>query len=109
MRILRPIIWLISLLLVISLTRSVVTLLQKRQIVVRQREELARLQEANAKLNEALSQAETPEYIEREAREKLGLVKDGETVVILPKINDQSSISNTQQGSYWQQWWGLFF
>jgi cell division protein FtsB len=85
-----------------------VTLLQKRQILEEQRQELVRLQEENRKLEEALSQADTPEFVEKEAREKLGLVKEGETIVILPKT-DPSSLITDQQESNWKQWWGLFF
>lgn len=109
MKYLRPILWLVSFLLVISLSRSVVSLLSKRDIIRQQEGELARLSQENAQLQDALVRADTPEFIEKQAREKLGLVKDGETVVILPNTNHQSPITSTQQGSNWEKWWELFF
>ena len=39
----------------------------------------------NQKLNTELQFRQTPEFVEKEARDKLGLVKEGETEVILPK------------------------
>lgn len=108
MRFVRPIIWLVSLLLVVSLTRSVASLLEKRNIVRVQEEQLQRLEAENKQLQDALTQAETPEFVERVAREKLGLVKDGETIVILPQ--QQVSVTQTSEKiPNWKQWWGLFF
>jgi cell division protein FtsB len=110
MRLIKPIIWFVSLLLVVSLTRSVVSLLAKKDIVRTQKEELARLEEENKKLEDALSQAQTPEFVERTAREKLGLVKDGEVVVMLPQgAAGEDTQAQTESLPNWKQWWGLFF
>jgi len=43
-------------------------------------EEYAALQEASAELEEKISYTYTDEYIEREARSKLGLIREGETL-----------------------------
>lgn len=111
MRLIRPIVWLISFVLVISLTRSVVSLLAKRDIVQTQSAELTRLEAENKQLEEALSQAQTPEFIEKTAREKLGLVKDGEVVVMLPQSAQAGdSLEETDENiPNWKKWWGLFF
>lgn len=109
MRFVRPIIWLVSLILVVSLTRSVFELSKKQDIVRRSQDELARLERENRELEEALAAAETPEFIEKTAREKLGLVKEGETVVVLPKTKEgQETISNKQIPN-WKKWRDLFF
>lgn len=110
MRLIRPIVWLISFVLVISLTRSVMSLLAKRDIVQTQKGELARLEAENRLLEDALSQAQTPEFIERTAREKLGLVKDGEVVVMLPQGQERESTGAAGESiPNWKKWWGLFF
>jgi len=45
-------------------------------------EQLSRLQEKNAKLTSQLEQTQTDDYIEKMAREKLGLIKPGEILFI---------------------------
>lgn len=110
MRLIRPIVWLISFILVISLTRSVFSLLAKRDIVQTQKEELARLEAENRLLEEARLQAQTPEFIEKAAREKLGLVKDGEVVVMLPQGQEAPGAAGAGESiPNWKKWWGLFF
>lgn len=57
----------------------------------------------------------TPEFIENEARDKLGWVLEGETVVVLPpedylrslvpEINEEKGIERPN----WEKWWDLFF
>ncbi len=111
MKLIKPIIWLVSFVLVISLTRSVISLLAKRDIVQTQKAELVRLEAENRQLEDALSQAQTAEFIERTAREKLGLVKDGEVVVLLPQSAQagESAVTSDENNPNWKKWWGLFF
>ena len=50
--------------------------------------------------------------MERMAREKLGLVKEGETIVIMK--NEKLKMTNEEQeveenSPNWKKWWGLFF
>lgn len=45
-------------------------------------EQLSHLQEKNAKLTSQLEQTQTDDYIEKMAREKLGLIKPGEILFI---------------------------
>ncbi len=62
---------------------------------------------------------ESPEYVEREARSKLGLKKRGERVIIVPSdtvvavpqfdIERLSSISEYQRLSYPRRWFFYFF
>ena len=69
-------------------------------------------QEKHNQLVRQLEEATSSAFIEREARNKLGLVKDGETIILMTTPaagGDQTQ--NTQQPSLsrWQQWWKLFF
>lgn len=103
----------ISLSVVVSLSRSVWRLWKKQDVVHEREVVLEQEKEVNIKLNKELDEAKTPQFVEREAREKLGMVKEGETVVIMP--NDQYPISNIQIKSEedtlpnWKKWWRLFF
>lgn len=47
--------------------------------------EIAKLEQQRARVSDLLKQAETPDFLEREARLRLGLQKPGETVLIVPE------------------------
>lgn len=51
--------------------------------------QLSQLQEKNAKLTSQLEQTQTDEYIEKVAREKLGLIKPGEILFIDKDKNNE--------------------
>ena len=111
-RVVRAVILLASLLIAVGIIRSVVTIWEKRGIVAQRKvvleAEMAKQRELERKLIEATSAA----FIERAAREKLGLVKEGETVVILGTSKLQNANETTIKTSElpsWKQWWRLFF
>lgn len=113
-RLFRLIITMGSLLLVVSLSRSILNLWGKYDIVRERQQELDREKDRNAKLKAEFEQVQRPEFIEREAREKLGMVKEGEAVVLLPKSqipnsNDQTSDNKKENLPKWKLWWRLFF
>lgn len=65
----------------------------------------------NQKLGERLKEVNTPEFVEREARDKLGYGKEGETLIILPRQNDANpkpQISNPNDEANWKKWWKLY-
>ena len=47
-------------------------------------DKLYSLEVKNKELKSKLSEVKSPEFIERSARDKLGLTKEGETVVVIP-------------------------
>jgi len=49
-----------------------------------QAEVVYELEKENKELKKKLSEVESPEFIEEEARNKLGLGKNGEVIVIIP-------------------------
>lgn len=55
----------------------------RKELNVRQ-QELTKLQEKNEKLQDEVKMSKTDDYIEKLARERLGMIKDGETPV-MPK------------------------
>ncbi len=77
-------------------------------------EQLYKLQAKNKELKNKLSQIQSPDFIEQQARDKLGLSKKGETVVIIPEdklklIMEASTSAQTPRFPNWQGWWRVFF
>ncbi|MBI4037187.1 septum formation initiator family protein [Candidatus Daviesbacteria bacterium] len=76
--------------------------------------DLAKLQKKNAELKKRLSEVQGVQFIESQARDKLGLSRARETVVIIPqeeidKILQQSQIAKALVLPNWQAWLKLFF
>ena len=67
-------------------------------------------EEKNQSLKARLAEIDIPEFIEKEAREKLGYSKEGETILILPdQDSTQYSVLSTQDtGPNWKKWWDLY-
>lgn len=68
----------------------------------------------NKDLKKRLAAIQTPEFIEKEARNKLGFAKTGETIVIIPdeKIKQVLGTSNSASPIRLPNplgWWRLFF
>lgn len=110
-RLFRTVFLLICLTIGVGVVRSVVVVAQKRGIVAERRAILTREQIKRAKLEQELREATSPAFIERAARDKLGLVKEGEKVIIMDKsqISNLNSQKIPQEIPSWKQWWQLFF
>lgn len=73
-----------------------------------------RLEIKNKQLKKKLSQIRAPEFIEEEIRNKLGLAKKGETVVVIPEeklklvLGASSSAQNIRLPN-WLGWLRVFF
>lgn len=73
-----------------------------------------KLEAANRELKKKLTQTESQEFIEQQARNKLGLGKSGETLVIIPEDRLKSVLGATQSAQIvrlpnWLGWWKVFF
>jgi len=76
---------------------------------IKQAESEVRSQELeNQELQKRLAEVQSPEFIEREAKEKLGLVKPGEEIVILPTQEQESVRVEEQEEPNWRKWWKLY-
>lgn len=114
LRVIRLVIIGVSAILVVNLSRSIWDLWRRRDILYERQVVLDRLKNENKRLKDELTYSESPLFIEQEARNRLGLGKEGETVVIMPNV--QYPISNIQtkeekEGNppNWKRWWRLFF
>lgn len=72
------------LVIIISMGRNSLGLVGKKDQIKEARERVAELEREQAQLLELKEKVESPEFVEKEAREKLGLAKSGEVVVVLP-------------------------
>ena len=74
---------------------------------------LAAAKSENERLKQRLSEVQTQDFIEGEIRNKLGLVKPGETVVLMGgaqhTVSSDNVKSDMEQLHNWKQWWNLFF
>jgi len=95
-----------------GLIRSLWDTWRRGDQVAQRREVLKKEQDKNSKLTKQLEVATSAAFIEREARNKLGLAKEGETIVLMgtpiPEDTQPQSTVRTPL-SRWQLWWRLFF
>lgn len=95
--------------------RSIYNLWQKKDSVFNAQKELEYLRLENKKLKSELSYAKTYEFIEKEARNKLFWVKEGEEQILIPeevlekKSSEEKEREIKPEKPNWQQWWELFF
>ncbi len=65
----------------------------------------------NGQLKSQLQYVQSPEFVEKEARDKLGYGKAGETIVVVPEQEQNSNfqITNSQKSEpNWKQWLSLY-
>lgn len=100
----------ICVLLSLSLVRSVRRWSDRREIIENAQQKLDKVKNENEALTRELAKTQTPEFIEKQAREKLNMAKEGETVVILPQINPTLSPTPTpiDTSANWEKWVKVF-
>ena len=112
-RIVRFIVIVVSIVMVVNLSRSIWDLWRRRDVLGERQEVLRRTEEENKRLQSELEYAGSSEFIETEARNRLGLGREGEAIVLMP--NNQFPMSNIQTKTEkekipnWKRWWRLFF
>lgn len=109
---LRFIIPLISLFVSIGFIQSIAGYLFRGDVVDEHREALISEEKRNKELKIRLEEATSAAYIEKQAREKLGLARQGDTIILMDKSQISSPNDQTKQReqfSNWKRWWKLFF
>lgn len=77
--------------------------------MVRAKKDLERQLQENKRLKAQLSFVKSEEFIEAEARDKLFMVKPGESGVIVPEdLIKQRRVKKEPEISNWQKWINLF-
>jgi cell division protein FtsB len=102
--------------LMISLARNIVKTLDAQKKIDSKEKEISALEKKNEDLRKELSQVQSSQYTEAQLRDKLGLAKEGETVVVLPDkdilkslVPERSQEENTLPDPNWKKWIKLFY
>lgn len=100
----------ISFFIINNLIHSIYDLWQKKDLIAKAELELIHQKQENKKLRSELSYAESREFIEKEARDKLLLLKPNEQQVLIPQdLNQKREIESKDNTANWKKWWDLFF
>lgn len=99
----------IGLFLIVNLTRSIIGLLGATDRTKETEKRVAELRFKNDELKRRLVEVRSPEFLEKIARDKLGLAKEGEIVVILPPYQPPSTGEQEEDLPNWEKWLRLFF
>ena len=99
----------------ISLSKGIGRLSLVKREITKKQAEVSEIERKNEKLKEELARIQTPQYIEKQIRNKLGLVKTGEIVVVLPDAEIVKSLSPSipedpepPTDPNWKKWMKLF-
>lgn len=100
-----------------NLIASIVTIAGRGSRVDDRREAYERAAQEHSQLERKLIEVQSPQYIEKAAREKLSMTHPGEQTVVLPAwvsqgLSSPSAVEadrSIAQLSPWQQWVALFF
>lgn len=113
-RLIRLAIFVIGIGLIINLSQDIWRLLKAGDQLTSAEEKLRELEAEHRALLGKREDYQSEEFIEEEARNKLNMAREGETVVILPPNvrelvgGGQAEIPKEELPN-WQKWWRLFF
>jgi cell division protein FtsB len=102
----------VGLFLAVRVGANVIRLYRLGSQVVAAENQLDSAKLKNAELKQKLGDAQTPEFLEKEVRERLGYAREGETVVIISPDLASYRPTATDSGAVepnWKQWWKLYF
>jgi len=112
---LRLIFIVVFLVLSISLIRNIIKISQAGKRIDQENLKVENLKEENIELKKRLEEVQSEEYIEKELRDKLGLAKEGETILVLPEEDIVRSLApelteeeETLPDPNWKKWARLF-
>ncbi len=105
----------LTILLIVSLVRNIRKTLEAEDRIGRKEVRVAELEKENQELQERLENITGEEFAERQLREKLGLAKEGETIVVLPDEEVLRALAPerrepevTLPKPNWKEWANLF-
>lgn len=113
-RLFRFIFVIIGLVVIVNLIVSSIILWKKKDIVTERKEILKEFEKENAELQKKLEDVQSESFIEREAREKLGMAKEGEVVVLMENsVSKEEGSLNKEEKDIsvmpnWKKWLELF-
>lgn len=104
---------LVSLVMAYNLVNQIIAVTKSGERLFRSADILFRLEAKNRQLKEKLSKLKSTEFLEEQARNKLGLAKAGETVVVIPEEKLKSILGASQSAQIrlpnWLGWLQVFW
>lgn len=99
----------VCLFIINGLVRSIYDLWSKQDLVVKAKNDLEREKKTNLELKNQLSYVSGNQFIESEARNKLLMLKPGESgVIVPPDLIEKKAPKKTPERPNWQKWLNLF-
>lgn len=97
--------------IILHILTSIYTLWHKQDLLTNAQLQLLQEREEKRGLQKELSKVKSPQFVDQEARDKLLLVKPGESEVLIDKnlLEASASAKSKKSEPYWQQWLDLFF
>lgn len=96
---------------VVSVARTALDIYSRSKNLKALEGDVASLEKEQEELKKKLREAETDAFVEKEARERLGYVKPGEKIVIVPKQKESSErqsvlgdFSSAEKIPCWRKW-----
>jgi cell division protein FtsB len=103
---------LITILFIVNSTKRILSLRGTSQKVEDAERKLESLKTENEDLKKEFEYKKSSRFTEGEIRNKLGLAKEGETIVVVPKEEDERQMTNDENREEipnWEKWRDLFF
>lgn len=96
--------------LIVNNLKSIYKFTKLSQYLKKEKEKLFLLQKNNWDLKEKLNQVNSLEFVEKEAREKLGMGRSGEKFIPKPSLVENPELFKKEASEpNWKKWWKLFF
>jgi cell division protein FtsB len=106
----------VSLLMLISLARNIVKVREAKERLKEKEEYIEEIRGENKELSQRVAMFKSEGYIEQQLRDKLGLAKEGETVVVLPDEETIKKFTPNDEKEEeilpdpnWKKWFKLFY
>jgi cell division protein FtsB len=77
-------IWIVVFLLTLSIIKNINKVSRVKEEIDREKARIAKIEAENRELEQKVALTNSPQFVEKEIRNKLGLVKTGEVIVVLP-------------------------
>lgn len=105
----------LSLLLLISLVRNIARIKKAGEKITAAQQRVEDLEEEQEELKERIEEVNSQEFIEKQLRDKLGLAKEGEVIIVLPEEEVLRKLAPKPQieeemlpDPNWKKWAKLF-
>ena len=107
--------WVLALFLLVSTVRNIGRVRSINSAVQAEKDKVEKMKEENAALEAQIAETQGSAFIEKQIRDKLGLAKEGEAIVVLPdaeilkKLAPQTPVEqNSLPDPNWRKWVKLF-